>query len=280
MNTQSNQGAPAEYVRSQLLIAQSHEDSDVRNQARSRLLALCMQPLLCVARRLASSNRVHEDELMSEGVQSAMDTISKAELAKAECFFAYVCTRAKYRMLGYLSALRESRPLPEHAVKRLRRAEKACVGAHDAELLSDHTIAVRAGMRKSTVRLLRPFLRPDNVNEAMSLDDVPDQSTLSPLRRLEGENARQVVQSELSKAFEHLDSRHRVILEKHFGIGTDAALSQAEIAREIGVTAQRVQAIVSSALERLEIVLRKSSVLREINADSQISCHPTHYYDA
>jgi RNA polymerase primary sigma factor len=78
-------------------------------------------------------------------------------------------------------------------------------------------------------------------------DFIADPDDLSP----EEEVIHEDVNTELRALLETLSPREKLILVKRFGIGGEQERSLRELAREFGLTAERIRQIEKKALERI-----------------------------
>jgi RNA polymerase sigma factor (sigma-70 family) len=253
MSTQETRELDPEFVRSQLVIARNHEDSCVRARARNRLLMCVMPPLLSLCRRALEPYGATENELASEAVASALETMDRIDTQRAGHFVAIVCARARFRLKDYASCRRENRPLPLHAARRLRKIQSACCDAKDVRSASVPRIARSTGLRPGTVRKLLPFLTAPDVNPAAThslCDDLADPSE-SPAECSAQRDFSAAVLRILRSEFHCLTQRQLEVLRLAYPLDGSEALSQSAIAEQVRVTQQRVQALIASALTKL-----------------------------
>jgi hypothetical protein len=143
MNTSNPSPVSTDYIRDQLVIAQSHGDPDVRTRARNALLMAVMPELLRICRGMLRRFGPSEDEMMSEAVAGAIDCICLVDTSNTAQFLAYLHKKTRFQLADLFAMNSESSPLPVHAARRVRKIADEYCDQTSIELLSDREIATR-----------------------------------------------------------------------------------------------------------------------------------------
>lgn len=253
-----------EYIRSELTIAQSHADANVRARARNSLLAMVMPKLLEICRWMHRRNGPSVDEMMSEAVMSAIASINAANTDMADGFVAYVCTRARFSIRNLLVQSSERRPLPMHVVRRLRAIAAAADSQNGAEQGGARVQKLKLG--SCAVRNLGPLIArgPESAEATIVMcDNLPDAEASSPADLCERSDRTVHIGGLIAQALTKLTQRQREVLTMTY-LRTDAAEStQLKVAAELGISPQRVQRILKAGLHHMRDSIQKEKYAPE-----------------
>jgi len=273
MNNSQSSPVSKEYIHNQLIIAQSHEDTDVRARARNCLLMVAMPELLRLCRGMLHRFGPSEDEMMSEAVVGAIDCIRLIDTNNPELFLAYVRRKARFRLADLFSMRSEFRPLPVHLARRVRKISEECSDQASIELLSNREIATRCGLREGSIKALRPFV-PDQAGREYGVrlpaEEVHDDTLEDRVHGCEKTDLLRVLAQIISVEIGRLSTRQRQVLGMSFPLDGRQAKSLSEISAELELSYQRVQRIITASLHRLRAAICQDKRLcRELglNAD-------------
>jgi RNA polymerase sigma factor (sigma-70 family) len=264
MNSSTPSPVSTDYIRDQLIITQSHSDPDVRTRARNALLMAVMPELLRICRGMLRRFGPSEDEMMSEAVAGAIDCIRLVDTSNAERFLAYLHKKTRFQLADLFAMSSESRPLPVHAARRVRKIADEYCDQTSIELLSDREIAARCCLRKGSVKALKPFVPDQTARESgvcLPAEEVQDETLNGSVQCFEKADTLRVLARIISTEIGRLTERQRQVLGMSFPLDGRLPMSQTEISAELGLSYQRVQRIIAASLYRLRLAICKDKRL-------------------
>jgi len=227
-----------------------------------------------------SSPLLTRTDLIQEGVVGLLRAIDRFDIGRELRFSTYAVWWIRRSMHEAVTNARPIR-IPPHAARQL-----AAIRSVESELLgagrrrpSDAQIARATGLRASTVRRLRtaPFV-------ARSLDE-PSAAGSAPLRDCVAHSALpdshdplpvDERSGELVGLLALLPDRHREVLTRHYGLGSDPPMSHREVALRIGVGEARSRQLEREALHRLRSIVHR----RNCSMDRLVGDERDQPYDA
>lgn len=230
--------------------------------ARQRMIEGNLRLVIRTARQYRHSS-LPIDDLVEEGNLGLMHALDKYDPSLGYRFSTYaIWWIRQYIERGIMNQARIVR-LPVHMAKRLNaclRASRELAQTQYREP-SDEDIARRAGRPLSEVRELLPWReQPASLDARMDEQDGHD-NLADPIDR---NPARATAHDDLLRALgrwlERLQPRERHILALRFGLTGEEAQTFEEIARQIGLTRERVRQIHIEALSRLRLWMQEEQL--------------------
>ena len=229
--------------------------------AQDRLVRRHLPLIRSLARRYRGYGLPFED-LVQEGALGLLEAIDRYEPARGPDFVAFARFRIRRAMRTALTDQARLIRLPKQIVERRRaldrteaRLEAAGTRPTLAELAAATGLSLEAAVEaraatQAPLSLDAPVLPDGSALEALVADPVVEDPQAKTLAR-EGRAC-------LRSALARLPSRQRRVVEARWGVGGTA--SAAEVARELGLSSRRAQALGQEALytlrDELEPVLR------------------------
>ncbi|HEY4097887.1 MAG TPA: sigma-70 family RNA polymerase sigma factor [Baekduia sp.] len=211
-----------------------------------------------VAHRYSGARAVNRTELMQEGVVGLLRALDRYDPERGTPFWAYASWWVRQAMQQLVSEVTWSVVLSDRALRQLARAKdvQRRFAQDNGREPSWAELADQTGMPKEHLGYLLAAERvPRGLDEPVgagqtggsSLGDLlADPAAEDPLERV----PRRQAASLLDEVMATLTARERTVLHRHYGLdGPEQTLR--EIARTLGVSAERVRQIEQGALEKL-----------------------------
>jgi RNA polymerase primary sigma factor len=227
--------------------------------AASRQLVEAFLPAIgAVARRFGAGGRVQRGELMQEGVAGLLYAAKRYDPRMKTPFWGYASFWVRKAMQELLAEVTRPAALSDHAVRglaQIKGARRDHVKAHGVEPsnaeLADATGFTRAQLDSllAVARTPRSFEEPLSAVEDSTVtfgEVVADPGAESEYEQVLDKMEIQSVRDLAAQ----LDERERAVLWGHFGLGQPER-TLAQIASDLGLTAERIRQIEKGALEKL-----------------------------
>jgi RNA polymerase sigma factor (sigma-70 family) len=198
---------------------------------------------------------VPAEDLAQEGVLGLLEAIDRYEPERSDDFEAYARFRIRRAIRKALTEQSRLIRLPKQVVDRRRAVDRADAlhrsktgRAADPDEI-EHALGVPAAAVVAVRSLAAQPLSLDApvLDDGSTLESVLADPTACDPEALTLEHERE---TEVHRAVDGLPSRQRAIVERHFGLGSDAK-PIAEVAADLHVTPQRARAIEREALYAL-----------------------------
>jgi RNA polymerase sigma factor (sigma-70 family) len=226
--------------------------------SRAELVGSFGRQIASVARIYRGSSAVDRAELTQAGVLGLLRALERYDLRLGTPFWAYASWWVREAMQQLVSELERPVVLSDRALRQLARVRDARgehLQRHGCEP-SCAELAAGAGISREQVeRLIAADRRPRGLDEPVGgesdsgstfADLLADPSAEDAYERVPGH-----VESEhLERLLEELDGRERWIVSQRFGLDGPARTLR-ELARVLGVSAERVRQVEQIALDKL-----------------------------
>ncbi len=227
-------------------------------EARRELVEAYLPAIDGVARLYRSTMGVGRDELLQEGVVGLLRALGRFDPELGPPFWAYACWWVRQAMQQLVSDLTHAAVLSDRAQRglaRIRDTREDHLRAHGQEPSTDDLAAATELPREQVQRLLAVDRTPRGLEEPIARDDSPA-ATLGdmiadPLAQAESEAVIDRLEIEdVRHLTAGLGDRERMIINDHYGIGRPSR-TFAQIAKDLGVSAERVRQIEEQSLRRI-----------------------------
>jgi RNA polymerase sigma factor (sigma-70 family) len=237
-----------------LVVATERGDED----ACRRLVEAFLPAIGAVARRFEAPGRLPRGELVQEGVAGLLLAAKRYDPGTQTPFWGYASFWVRKAMQELVAEMTRPVALSDHAVRSLahvRAARRDHVRAHGAEPTGAELSAATGLDRERLDNLLAIEQTPRSLEEPLGAADEATatfgETVADPgaERELERVLDRMELQT-LRDLTDRLDERERTVLFGHYGLGRRAR-TLSGIGSELGLTAERVRQIETTALEKL-----------------------------
>ena len=227
-------------------------------EARRELVEAYLPAIGSIARLYRSTMGVGRDELLQEGVVGLLRALGRFDPELGPPFWAYACWWVRQAMQQLVSDLTHAAVLSDRAQRglaRIRDTREDHLQAHGQEPSTDDLAAATELPREQVQRLLAVDRTPRGLKEPIARDDRPaatlEDMIADPLAQAESEAVIDRLEiEEVRHLTADLSDRERTIINDHYGIGRPPrTLSQ--IAKDLGVSAERVRQIEEQSLRRI-----------------------------
>lgn len=226
--------------------------------ARAQLVEAFLPLIGSVARIYRGSGMLDRVELMQEGVVGLLRALERYDPERGTPFWAYASWWVRQAMQQLVAELNRPLVLSDRALRQLSRlkdAHEEYLQRHGREP-STAELAAATGMSESHVgSLLAAERTPRRLDEPVQgeaeMTGRFGDLLVDPLGEDEYERVLERVEvAELRDLLSRLSDRERVVLRARYGIGGPERML-AEIARDFGISAERVRQIEQRALAKL-----------------------------
>jgi RNA polymerase primary sigma factor len=232
-------------------------------RARDELVRAFMPLVGSVARLYRGAPAVGRCELMQDGVVGLLRALDRFDPEMDTPFWAYASWWVRQAMQQLVSELARPVVLSDRAARQLSRLKQARrrIEQEEGHEPTPRTLGVACGLGEAQVEHLMVAARvPRGLEEPLGGgDDAPSGTYRELLRdpRAEDEYERvpsRLVIEALPALLEALDERERTIVDGRFGLA-GPELTLRELARSLGVSAERVRQLEQRALQKLRDAL-------------------------
>ena len=228
------------------------------SQARNELIERHLRLVASIALKFKYTNSSIED-LMAEGIEGLVVALDKFDNSKGVKLSTYAAWWIRQRIQKYLSKFSNPVAIPHDVAQQKRR-----------EYLIRNELQLQLGRDPTEEELIAHMLRDKKMiarskhapNSSSSLDEPMGSSELTLAELLpESESTEKSyrekgsLSDDLKIALDFLDKREKKIIIWRFGINGKDRMILSEIARELGVTAERVRQIEDRAIRKLRALL-------------------------
>jgi RNA polymerase sigma factor (sigma-70 family) len=227
-------------------------------EERQKLIDAFMPSIAGVARLYRRSSTVEWNELTQEGVVGLLRALERYNPELGVPFWAYACWWVRQAMQQLVSELSGPVVLSDRALRQLARVKNA-----QREYAQEHgrepvpaDLAEQTGLPRAQVECLLAAERaPRGLEEPAGGEDRAGATVGELIADPRAEDSYEIVPLRIAVAylprmFAHLNDRERQIITSRYGLdGQECTL--AELAAEIGVSAERVRQIEQAALGKL-----------------------------
>jgi RNA polymerase sigma factor (sigma-70 family) len=226
--------------------------------ARAELVEAFLPLIGSVARNYRASRQVTRVELMQEGVVGLLRALERFNPDLGTPFWAYASWRVRQAMQQLVSELTRPVVLSDRALRQLSQLKEAYAQIQQA---AGHPPSVadltsRTGIdRDQLANLMAADRPPKALDEPLEGEEGAigtfGELLSDPLAEDEYERVVSAVAAgELRDLLSGLSHRERTVLKARFGLGEETQ-SLSEIARQLGVSAERVRQLENRALGKL-----------------------------
>jgi RNA polymerase primary sigma factor len=231
-------------------------------EARRELVEAYLPAIGGVARLYRSAAGVGREELLQEGVVGLLRALVRFDPELGAPFWAYASWWVRQAMQQLVSDLTHAAVLSDRAQRglaRIRDTREDHLQAHGQEPSTDDLAAATELPREQVQRLLAVDRTPRGLEEPIARDDDPtaplEEMIADPLAQAESEAVIDRLEiEEVRHLTAGLGDRERMIINDHYGIGRPPR-TLAQIANDLGVSAERVRQIEEQSLCRIRAVL-------------------------
>ncbi len=240
-------------------------------EARQRLIEHNLRLVVSIAKHYTNRGLALPD-LIEEGNLGLIHALNKFDAERGFRFTTYATWWIRQAVERAIMNQSRTIRLPAHVVKELNVVLRAMrhmemhglpegrdVALEDvAHLLDKPVEQVRKvlGYNERTTSLDAPF---DREGGASIGDTLADEDALSPEIVLHNTE----IEAWVRMWLEELNERQRTVIERRYGLNDREVATLEELAREIGVTRERVRQIQSEALEKLRQRLKRRGLDRD-----------------
>ena len=230
-------------------------------EARDRLVAANFRLVLSIARQYRPPDGMSLEDIIQEGLTGLMIAIGKFTPGRGR-----FSTCATFWIRQTIGRAIENQGrlirLPTGAHHQLQRAKKRAAVLR-AELNREPTTAELATAQKLTLERLKELLAADQ--QPLSLDGYVNDEALGFLTLIASDEpgpdelALRIKPDDLDRLLWCLNPRERYIIERHYGLHDQCPVSQADIAREKGLSRERVRTIHNKAIKKIQMSMGLAS---------------------
>jgi len=227
-------------------------------EARRELVEAYLPAIGGVARLYRSTMGVGRDELLQEGVVGLLRALGRFDPELGPPFWAYACWWVRQAMQQLVSDVTHAAVLSDRAQRglaRIRDTREDHLQAHGQEPSTDDLAAATELPREQVQRLLAVDRTPRGLEEPIAGGYSPaatlEEMIADPLAQAESEAVIDRLEiEEVRHLTAGLGDRERTIINDHYGIGRPPR-TLAQIAKDLGVSAERVRQIEEQSLCRI-----------------------------
>jgi RNA polymerase sigma factor (sigma-70 family) len=227
-------------------------------EARRELVEAYLPAIGSIARLYRSTPGVGREELLQEGVVGLLRALGRFDPEFGAPFWAYACWWVRQAMQQIVSDLTHAAVLSDRAQRglaRIRDTREDYLQSHAQEPSTDDLAAATELPREQVQRLQAVDRTPRALEEPIARVDGPattlEELITDPLAQAESEAVIDRLEiEEVRHLTAGLGRRERKIINDHYGIGRPPR-TLAQIANDLGVSAERVRQIEEQSLRRI-----------------------------
>jgi RNA polymerase primary sigma factor len=247
-------------MQQELELAEKIKNGDA--EARERMINSNLRLVVTIAHDYANLGLPLLD-LISEGnigLTKAVERFDPAKGAKLSTYAAWWIKQSIKRALGNQS---KTIRLPVHLVDKIARVRRVSLQMSDelGREPTDNELGEEIGIAAENVARLKTLaIRPASIDRPISDDDstefsevIGDDEAKTPFELLRDKN----LLREMDGLFDVLDKREMRIISERFGLDGGEPKTLENVAKNFGITRERIRQLQNIALAKLRCALRK-----------------------